>query len=406
MNPSDEIKVPKKRGRKPKVKKEEKKVPKKRGRKCKEKVYGFKMVKNFTAFSESDSDSSDSDSSFNHMSKRREDNQNQNQKQKEKNTVIYFSDDGGVGDNIDFEKGTLSFENKDSPITEKEIQEKIEKREKERNELESSDKEYQESQGGQEDQEDQENQEEYKKYKLENMINRLSPIDQEALYKILEEKRNINELEMFIQNEKFYSYMESKPNFEEKEHKEFKLLKEFSKKDGNWPKSTNVKCWWCRNEFPGIPFCIPKYYSDITEKFKVYGCFCSPNCALAYNPDQSLDHLIFFLAKEINKIVTDGEERLLEKIKPAPHWKTLKEYGGVLTIDEFRNNFTTFDSNFRVLEFPIFSMNTMIEESKKMGYRSSVNPGKRKKYTNDDNLKLKRSKPPVHMRNSFQYFKK
>jgi len=51
----------------------------------------------------------------------------------------------------------------------------------------------------------------------------------------------------------------------------------------------------------------------------------------------------------------------------------------------------------------------MIEEHRLIGYRSSLNPNSKKVYkeTNSNkHLKLKRSKPPLHMRNSLQYFKK
>ena len=51
-----------------------------------------------------------------------------------------------------------------------------------------------------------------------------------------------------------------------------------------WPQSTNIHCWWCCHQFTNSPFVLPISYVD--NVFNVIGCFCSPECAAAYNFDR------------------------------------------------------------------------------------------------------------------------
>jgi hypothetical protein len=72
--------------------------------------------------------------------------------------------------------------------------------------------------------------------------------------------------------------------------------------------------------------------SIISEVYEVDGMFCSPNCCLAFIQDNKHNRLY------------DRSELLLYKtlelgstpINPAPHWRALIQYGGTLTIKEFR----------------------------------------------------------------------
>lgn len=113
-----------------------------------------------------------------------------------------------------------------------------------------------------------------------------------------------------------------------------------------------VKCFHCHNFFEGNTYYLPYDHCSSLDRYKLYGCFCSPNCVKAYG----LDNKIF-----CNKIHLIGQfyRKLFGQdfvIKPAPSFLTLKEYGGTLTIEEFRKSFYTNDRyimkhlNFKVIK--------------------------------------------------------
>ena len=127
-------------------------------------------------------------------------------------------------------------------------------------------------------------------------------------------------------------------------------------KINKWPNSTDIKCWWCSYNFENPPCGIPiKYDNDI---FSVYGCFCSFNCALSYNFNTNFDKkweragLIQLL---YNKTFNSDDE-----IKYAPSRECLKDFGGYMTIEEFRNN--TQNIQYTINYPPMLSIIPQIEE--------------------------------------------
>jgi hypothetical protein len=119
------------------------------------------------------------------------------------------------------------------------------------------------------------------------------------------------------------------------------LLKEFEMKSkaAEWPSSTSICCYWCCHQFRNAPFGVPVKYTDTDEKFSVFGCFCSLECAAAYNFDSSAEtidekweryNLITFLARKLGLDNTG-------KVKLAPNRLALTMFGGHMDIDEFRS---------------------------------------------------------------------
>jgi len=179
---------------------------------------------------------------------------------------------------------------------------------------------------------------------------------------------------------------------------------------------TCVNCFWCRNQFSSIPIGIPlkyiysqsvtSYYSEITkdtykirenistkkrqdlekqielesndstydtnieidknEYYVTDGIFCSFNCAYAYilnneeNPEYTLSKSLLTKMYE-NLFKTDFT------IFPAPHWRLLQQYGGHLTIDEFREQFNKIeyiDLDNRFINKPIQYNSSKVFEQK------------------------------------------
>lgn len=70
------------------------------------------------------------------------------------------------------------------------------------------------------------------------------------------------------------------------------------------------------------------------------GIFCSFNCCQAFIDDKKNEPMYAsskFLILNIYNKIFDGNS--IRSISPAPHWRLLKEYGGHLTIEKYRDSF-------------------------------------------------------------------
>lgn len=123
-----------------------------------------------------------------------------------------------------------------------------------------------------------------------------------------------------------------------------RLLQEFNAAGEQWPEGTSVHCYWCCHGFDGPPLAIPFKY--VNDRFHVTGCFCSLECAAAYNFQDggaSMDErwrrysLINLLASRLEEGLATGEEDGEACfVKQAPDRLALTMFGGFLDIDAFR----------------------------------------------------------------------
>ena len=148
-----------------------------------------------------------------------------------------------------------------------------------------------------------------------------------------------------------------------------------------------VKCWHCRNRFENKSVGLPECYFN--GKFICTGHFCSFNCAMSYNLD--LNDEMTMKRNSLINLMYQATYNTDEKIKPSPSWKTLKEYGGILTIEEFRENLNIPDDQYVYLHPPLVNkISQIIRESKKKSVPlSSIS----KFMETSEDLVLKRSKP-------------
>jgi hypothetical protein len=146
------------------------------------------------------------------------------------------------------------------------------------------------------------------------------------------------------------------------------------------PDKTDVKCFWCRHSFDCYPLGCPlkyvssqlekTYFSDITkdkytikenisrdkrnffqkninpkinilerEYYEVDGFFCSFNCCLAFINENKNDSLYKHSKNLLKKIYFDIFKIYPNNFHPSPSWRLLKDYGGKLSIEEFRKSF-------------------------------------------------------------------
>ena len=94
-------------------------------------------------------------------------------------------------------------------------------------------------------------------------------------------------------------------------------------------------CFWCTYDFDNPAVHIPKQYNG--ECLDVYGCFCSPECALSYLKNEQLDDSTkwerYALLNNVYSKIYDYEKSI--KPAPDPHY-TLDKYYGNLSIQEYR----------------------------------------------------------------------
>jgi hypothetical protein len=95
-------------------------------------------------------------------------------------------------------------------------------------------------------------------------------------------------------------------------------------------------CFWDTCEFDNPPVYIPKYFMDST--YHVYGCFCSPECAVAHLMEENIDSSIKFERYYLMNHIYSKVYNFKKNIKPSPNpYYMLEKYYGNLTIQEYRS---------------------------------------------------------------------
>lgn len=94
-------------------------------------------------------------------------------------------------------------------------------------------------------------------------------------------------------------------------------------------------CFWCTYEFDNPAIHIPKHYNN--NILEVYGCFCSPECALAYLKNEQIDDSTKWERYALLNNVYCKVYNYTKNIKPAPPPQyTLDKFYGNLSIQEYR----------------------------------------------------------------------
>lgn len=168
-------------------------------------------------------------------------------------------------------------------------------------------------------------------------------------------------------------------------------------KNNFWPSSTSIYCWWCCHSFECAPCALP--YRYINNIFEVYGVFCSPECAAAYNFDNYEGEDIWERYSLLNFLYRKIYNDKNVKIKLAAPRQVLKIFGGSLSIKDFRSHNSNYSRTFKIVVPPIISI---IPQQEYNFLNSSFNSKLNKKYvaleknkisTSEAELRLKRSKP-------------
>ena len=152
-------------------------------------------------------------------------------------------------------------------------------------------------------------------------------------------------------------------------------------------------CWWCCHAFDGEPLQMPRRHDPLRNKFTTQGHFCSWSCMKAFAVDKFgvnagsviCGNIITYRKQKYNKIGS---------VPMAPNRFRLIEFGGDMTIEEFRANSLRDEGVSKHVETSahverLIPFTSAIEEA-------SMAMAGAKKRGNDDpapGLKLKRTKP-------------
>tara|TARA_Y100000310_G_C20571752_1_gene758410 strand:+ start:129 stop:1109 length:981 start_codon:yes stop_codon:yes gene_type:complete len=172
----------------------------------------------------------------------------------------------------------------------------------------------------------------------------------------------------------------------------------------SWPKSTTVCCFWCTEPFDGFPIGLPVMMHQ--GIFYVDGCFCSPECAAAYNFDNTESTLVWERYSLLNLLYTKMINNVTTDIQIAAPRQALKKFGGILSIEEYREFNNNYYKQYKVITPPMISILPSLEKTdsdnhikKTYGY-VPMDEERLKKAKND--LILRRSKPVNNFKNTLE----
>lgn len=143
--------------------------------------------------------------------------------------------------------------------------------------------------------------------------------------------------------------------------KDIMIQYQYCNQTREWPKATNYHCYWCCHSFTTIPCFIPMSYKN--DIYKVYGNFCSFNCALSFN--YYSNHVNY---GERSALIQDLYYRIYgfdaPKLTFAPDKQCLELFGGSVSIEDYRASFTSI--NDYKLTFPniVFIIPQLMEEKR------------------------------------------
>ena len=181
-------------------------------------------------------------------------------------------------------------------------------------------------------------------------------------------------------------------------------------------------CWWCchdvgnsrigvpteriieRPRRPYVPFFMvsitpPLPIEEEITKYELEGQFCTFECARAYIISNGNDYLCQNKLQRLNSMRRKSfkdkgiEPKDIPKFKSAPTWKTLKQFGGTITYEEFRSD----DEEWVIQPTGfIFNAPNVLKRRQHIAEKSTWKEKQElisKSTKSSEQLKIKRSKP-------------
>lgn len=168
-----------------------------------------------------------------------------------------------------------------------------------------------------------------------------------------------------------------------------------SNKEKQMPESTNINCLWDTEPFQNRPYAIPM--KKVEDTYYMYGNFCCPECAAAYLFDMNCeDDELWERYSMLNYLYTNNET-----IKLALPRITLKKFGGIKSIEEFRTC-SDLNKSYDVVMPPMISIIPSLEEIILNNETNGILDFSNNMLNKSNELKLKREKPLPDFKNSLE----
>jgi hypothetical protein len=168
------------------------------------------------------------------------------------------------------------------------------------------------------------------------------------------------------------------------------------------PDHVDTSCFWCCHRFEWKPVVIPCRYENPTDEtdqgiYKVYGNFCTPECALSYLLNEHIDmNSRWERISWLHHIYCTEE---VKRIYPSPGRETLRIFGGPYDIDEYRN--LCLSHKLRVdINYPPMASLLATMDTKPIDFYESTYKQNERNGESGSVLRLKRSKPLKEMENT------
>lgn len=134
---------------------------------------------------------------------------------------------------------------------------------------------------------------------------------------------------------------------------------ESSRQSQTMPERTDVCCYWCTEPFDTTPLGLPE--RKIGNVFFVKHCFCDFPCMATFNFEKK-DSLMwerYALITLMRKSMYNLNQSV--KVHLAPPREALAKFGGKYSIEAFRNLYK--DKSVKVMSHPIIHIQTYLEEN-------------------------------------------
>lgn len=107
-------------------------------------------------------------------------------------------------------------------------------------------------------------------------------------------------------------------------------------KDGEWPMTTTLSCWYDRLPFTGRPIPIVQQYDSTKNLYDVYGVACSGPCSKSYIMSMRNNDARTRLMWQTKMLIEVFGWPVDQPVPAANPWQAIDVFGGYMSINEWR----------------------------------------------------------------------